>query len=81
MWAGCEKNSGNFQSYSNYHNIYYLEDAVDLSFYRNYDIYNEESPEFYENVYWSLVDSDRDQAMFPDKQNFYQWQVKMYLSF
>ena len=38
LWAGCEKNTGKFQSFSNHHNIYYFEDTRDFSLYKQYDL-------------------------------------------
>ena len=64
LWAGCEKNTGKFQSFSNHHNIYYFEDTRDFSLYKQYDLYDEQTV-FGENLYYSQDPQDEFKGMFP----------------
>ena len=74
IWAGCGKADKNkFQSYSNYQNIYLLENADDLQFGRSWDRFYEQAPDFHHNLYWSNQEGDKSHVMFPDKLNWDEW--------
>ena len=64
LWAGCEKNTGKFQSFTNHHNIYYFEDTRDFTLYKQYDLYDEQTV-FSDNLYYSLDPQDEFKGMFP----------------
>ena len=64
LWAGCEKNSGKFQSFTNHHNIYYFEDTRDFTLYKQYHSYDELTV-FSDNLYYSLEPQDEFKGMFP----------------
>ena len=59
--------------FSNFHNIYLLENAEDFLFYRAFDRFDKETPEFHQNLYWSKVPSDKDRKLFPGRHNFEGW--------
>ena len=73
MWAGCGKSTKRFQSYSNSHNIYFLEHADGLNFGRSWDRFYDEAPDFHHNLYWSNKEEDRTKALFPDKLSWDEW--------
>ena len=73
VWSGCEKEGGKFQNYSNFNNIYLMDNATDLTFYRNHHRFDEESSHFYQNLFWSPNESDKDMKMFPSGLDWYMW--------
>ena len=73
--GGCERTGGLHQSYTNYRNIYFLDNADDLSFSRPADRFYDGTPEFHHNLYWSLKNGDISVAMFPDKKTWEEWKI------
>ena len=73
--GACERTGGLYQSYTNYRNIYFLDDADGLSFSKPVDRFFDETPEFHHNLYWSLKKGDESVAMFPDKKTWEEWKI------
>ena len=72
MWAGCSKESP-YQSYSNFHNIYLLDNADDFKFSERYYRFYNQAPDFYQNIYWSKQMEDQKLPMFPDQLTWNEW--------
>lgn len=62
--GGCELNSGKHQSYHNHHNIYYFHDTTNLTFYRSYDEFGDNTV-FSDNLLYSLDPTSQTSLMFP----------------
>ena len=73
VWSGCEKEGGKYQNYSNYHNIYLMDNTTALSFYRNHHKFDKESSHFYQNLFWAPSLADKEVKMFPYDLDWYQW--------
>ena len=74
LWAGCEKShTGRLQSYSNYKNIYFLDNAEGLECGRRRDRIYDDAPSLYNNLYWSEQVGDSTQAMLSDKMTWDEW--------
>ena len=72
-WGGCQANKGDIATYKNYNNIYLLDDAESFSFGRNYDHFDGISQDFHHNIYWSLVEEDKEKKLFPHRMNWNSW--------
>ena len=64
MWGACEANSGKFQSFSNHHNIYYLDSTDNLKLYKSWNWFDERTV-FSDNLFYSLDPADEFKGMFP----------------
>ena len=73
IWGGCEKGSTGLQNYTNFHNIYFLDNADNLTFGRRHDRFYNEAPNFHNNLYWSQQIGDENMPLFPDKLNWVEW--------
>ena len=74
-YGGCRKGDReNPMSLENFHNIYLFDNMDGFSFARPIDRYFDETPDFHDNLYWSLVDGDKEQEKFPDNRNWDDWQ-------
>ena len=73
IWGGCARNNNNFQTYSNFNNIYLLENSAGMSFYKGNDRFDQDSPDFYKNLYWSQDPNDINSKSFPFGLNFNEW--------
>jgi len=75
MWGGCEgSHRDRLQSYHNTRNIYLLDNVKDFSMGRPWDQYHSQAPVFQNNMYWSPEDGSMENPMFPEHQNWIQWQ-------
>jgi len=73
---GCESSSPGYQEYEHFNNVYLFDSMEGLAFGRPWDRYFDDSPDFYNNLYWNLSPEDgRNSKMFPDKLDWYEWQA------
>ena len=75
IWGGCKKKETiGLQNYTNYHNIYFLDniDVDDFQFGKTFDRFRNEA-HFHNNIYWSEQPNVKNLKIFPDEKNWNEW--------